>query len=126
MASPEAVIRFLIGRLVELGQVSPEHAARAACQVVARERQSPTAIGAGAALPHSKSEVPGVVGIVGRSPVPLPWSGADGVPVREACLLLTPVDQPRASMRALQHAVAVLSREGTDAEPGAAPDRRGM
>lgn len=63
-------------------------------------------------MPHSKSEVPGVIGIVGRSRTPLPWQGQDGVPVREVCLLLTSVDQPREAMQALKRTVAVLQGEG--------------
>jgi mannitol/fructose-specific phosphotransferase system IIA component (Ntr-type) len=71
-------------------------------------------------MPHSKSEVKGVIGLFGRSQIPLPWQGLDGVPVREVCLLLTPVDQPREAMQALQETVAIL--KGKDrAERVAAP-----
>ena len=107
-SSPDSVIRFLVGELVRQGRVNPEHAERAICQVVNRERQGSTALGNGAAMPHSTSEVEGVIGIVGRSRTPLPWLGPDGAPVREVCLLLTPVDQPREAMQALKNTVAVL------------------
>lgn len=110
-SSPEAVIRFMVGELVRQGRVTPEHAERAICQVVNRERQGSTALGNGTAMPHSKSEVGGVIGIVGRSPTPLLWQGPDDAPVHEVCLLLTPVDQPREAMQALKHTVAVLQRE---------------
>jgi len=107
-SSPDSVIRFLVGELVRHGRVHPEHAERTIRQVVNRERQGSTLLGNGAAMPHSKSEVPSVIGIVGRSRTPLPWHGPDGVPVREVRLLLTPVDQPREAMRALKQTVAGL------------------
>ena len=107
--SPESVILFMIGTLVEQGRLSEDHAARAACQVVRREHQGSTALGRGAALPHAKSEVPGVIGLIGRSPTSLQWQTPDGVPVREACLLLTPAAQPGVGFQALQEAGAVLS-----------------
>jgi mannitol/fructose-specific phosphotransferase system IIA component (Ntr-type) len=108
VSSPDSVIRFLICELVRQGRVAPEHAERAICQVVRRERQGSTALGSGVAMPHSKSEVAGVIGIVGRSRIPLPWQGPDGAPVHGVCLLLTPVNQPREAMQALKHTVAVL------------------
>jgi mannitol/fructose-specific phosphotransferase system IIA component (Ntr-type) len=111
--SPEQVIRYMVEQLVGQGRISPKHANRAACQIITRESQGATAIGGGAALPHSKSEVPGVVGLIGRSRVPLPWQPQDGVTVREVCLLLLPVDQPSSSLQALQEAVAALSDRGS-------------
>jgi mannitol/fructose-specific phosphotransferase system IIA component (Ntr-type) len=107
-SSPEEVVRFLVAELVRHGRVSPSHAERAICQVINRERQGSTALGNGVAMPHSKSEVEAVIGIVGRSRTPLPWQGQDRVPVHEVCLMLTPVDKPREALQALERTVAVL------------------
>jgi mannitol/fructose-specific phosphotransferase system IIA component (Ntr-type) len=106
--SPESVIRFMIGQLVMQGHVSREHADRAIRQVVTRESQGSTALGNGVAMPHSKSEVVEVIGLIGRSQIPLPWQGPDGVPVHEVCLMLTPVDQPQEALEALRETVTVL------------------
>ena len=78
------------------------------------------------AMPHPKSEVASVIGLIGRSRMPLPWQTPDGVPVREVCLLLTPVGQPREAMQALRETVAVLSGMDSDhVEPGPVHDRVG-
>jgi mannitol/fructose-specific phosphotransferase system IIA component (Ntr-type) len=124
--STESVIRYMIGHLVEQGRISREHAARAACQVVTRENQGSSALGRGAAMPHSKSEVAGVVGLIGRSQRPLPWQASDGVAVHEVRLLLTPVDKPREAMQALKNAAEFLSVNNTDnGEQCMAPDSGG-
>ena len=107
-SSPESVIRFMIRQLVKQGQISQEHADRAICQIVTREGEGSTALGNGMAMPHSKSEVAEVVGLFGRSRIPLPWQGPDGVPVCEVCLLLTPVHEPQEAMHALKETVAIL------------------
>jgi PTS system nitrogen regulatory IIA component len=112
-SSPESVIRYLVGQLVKRGSISPGQADRAVCQVVTRERQGSTALASGVAVPHSKTEVPRPVGIIGRSPVPVPWGSPGDVPVDEVCLLLLPVDDPRAHMRALEEAVSVLSGQSS-------------
>jgi len=109
VSTTESVIRFMIGQLAEQGRISREHATRAICQVVTRESQGATAVGRGVAMPHSKSEVEGVIGLVGRSTLPLPWHAPDGVSVREVWLLLTPAGQPRQCLQAFQDAAAVLS-----------------
>src|SRR5437870_269940 len=79
--SAESVIRFLIDKLVKQGLINPEHASRAACQVVTREPQGSTALATGIAVPHSKSEVLRPVGIVGRSRAAIPWQSPEDVAV---------------------------------------------
>jgi mannitol/fructose-specific phosphotransferase system IIA component (Ntr-type) len=108
-ASSDSAIRYLIGQLVEWGHVPASHASRAACEVVTRERQGSTTLATGVAVPHSKSDVPEPVGIIGRSSVQIPWESSSAVPVHEVCLLLLPVTKPQEYIRALKEAVAVLS-----------------
>jgi nitrogen PTS system EIIA component len=102
-SSPEAAVRFLVGQLVQSKRLAPENADRVVCQVLHRESLGSTGIGRGFALPHNKSDVVGeVLGIIGRSAVPITWPDSfDGVPVRVVCLLVTPACEPGASMRAL-------------------------
>lgn len=106
-SSPEAAVRFLVGQLVQLGQLPLENADRVVCQVLRRESLGSTGVGRGFALPHSKSDVVGeVLGIVGRSAVPMTWPGAlDAEPVRIVCLLVTPAIEPGVAMRALASVV---------------------
>jgi mannitol/fructose-specific phosphotransferase system IIA component (Ntr-type) len=110
VASPEAAVKFLVNELVRLGRLRPENAARVTSQVVHRESLGSTGVGRGVALPHSKSnEVGEVLGVVGRSAVPVPWPGAmDEEPVRVVCLLITPASEPDASFRALEAAARQL------------------
>ncbi len=110
--SPDAVVRFLVGHLVEGGSLAAEHAARVIDQILRRESLGSTAIGGGVAVPHSKSEfVFQVLGLIGRTAEPVKWPGAvDGVPVRLACLLVTPATDPGASLRALEAVVRRLRR----------------
>jgi PTS system fructose-specific IIA component/PTS system nitrogen regulatory IIA component len=109
-SSPEVAVRFLVGQLVESGRLRAEHAERVTCQVLRRESQGSTGIGRGVAVPHSKSDaVDRVLGIVGRSGMPVVWPGAlDAVPVRIVCLLVTPASDPRECLRALETVVRRL------------------
>ncbi len=113
VSSPEAAVRFLVGKLVESQQVTPENADRIICQVLHRESLGSTALGRGYALPHSKSDVVDeVLGIVGRSAVPINWPGAvDGESVRVVCLLVTPALEPEAALRALTVAARQIRGE---------------
>ena len=109
VTSQDSVIRFLIAQLVKQSQITEEQGARATCQVIKRERQGSTALGGGVALPHSKSEVSGVLRLIGRSQIPLPWEGPDGIAVHEVCLLLTPADQPMVVLQALKETATRLT-----------------
>jgi mannitol/fructose-specific phosphotransferase system IIA component (Ntr-type) len=109
ISSFDSVIHFLIERLAEEGRIPKQHVSRAACQVVTRESQGSTVLATGIAVPHSKSEVPEAIGIIGQSPVPIPWGSNYDVPVHEVCLLLLPVNDPSEHMRALKEATDILS-----------------
>lgn len=113
VSSSEATVRFLVGQLVQSGRLRREDADRVVCAVLHREASGLTGIGRGVALPHSKSEfVSEVVGIVGRSAVPVSWPGAmDAEPVRVICLLVTPTAEPGECLRALQDAVRQVEGE---------------
>ncbi len=102
--TPEQAIRFLIGEIVRAGLLSAEGIANAVTRVLHRESLGTTAIGKGIALPHSKIDgLAGVVGVIGHCVEPMEWPGAlDGGPVRLVCLMLAPVSEPAAYLRALE------------------------
>ena len=104
VSSPDAAVKFLVGYLVQSGRLEAEHAERVVCQVLRRESQGSTGIGQGFALPHSKSDVvKEVLGVVGKSKVPVIWPGAiDAEPIHVVCLLVTPDSNHPASFRALE------------------------
>ena len=88
-----------------------------------REGLASTGIGRGVSLPHSKSDqVSEVLGIVGRSAVPVNWPGAvDDVPVQLVCLMITPASDPRATLQALEAAVRQIRSNPPPAGPAPAP-----
>jgi nitrogen PTS system EIIA component len=113
VSSPEAVVKFLVGQLVQAKRLRPEDADRVVCQVLHRESLGSTGLGRGLALPHSKSDVVGeVLGIFGRSAVPVTWPGAlDSQPVYVVGLLVTPASEPGTSLRALTAVVRQIRGE---------------
>jgi PTS system nitrogen regulatory IIA component len=112
-SSPEAAIKFLVDELVRDGRLKRKCADDVKCRVLYRESLGSTGIGRGVALPHYKCDnIDEVLGIVGRSAVPVPWPGAvDEEPVRVVCMIVTPSSQPGASMQALESAVRQLRNE---------------
>jgi mannitol/fructose-specific phosphotransferase system IIA component (Ntr-type) len=112
-ACAEDAIKFLVGKLVEAGQIPAKQADRIARQILHRESLGSTVIGRGSAVPHSKcNDVEKVQGIVGRSAVPINWpSTIDAGPVRCVYLLVTPASDPSACLRALE-AVSRKIRDG--------------
>jgi mannitol/fructose-specific phosphotransferase system IIA component (Ntr-type) len=101
--SPEQVIRFLVGRLVDAGCLLAEHAEDAIGRVLAREQLGPTAIGEGVALPHATTpSIHNIAGVGARSASGVPWRAPDGQPVQRICLILAPPDRPGDYLRVLE------------------------
>jgi mannitol/fructose-specific phosphotransferase system IIA component (Ntr-type) len=117
-ASPEAAVNYLLGQLVQMGQLRPEDAAPLAAKILRREALSSSAIGRGVALPHAKSEaVNKVVGIIGRPAQPVAWPGAsDDVPIHTVSLVIIPASPAGEWLRALEGVVRQL-REGSAQGP---------
>ncbi len=103
-ASVETAVKFLVDELARSGRLPAEHAARVRRQVLHRESLGSTRISRGVALPHSKSDVVGeVLGIVGKADVPTPRPDTKKAePLRLVCLLVTPIAEPGAALRALE------------------------
>ena len=101
--SAEAVIGFLIGRLVAAGALRGELAGEATQRVLARERLGSTAIGHGVALPHATSQaVERIVGVGTRSATGVAWNGRSDALVQRICLILAPPDRPGDYLRVLE------------------------
>src|SRR5256885_12590014 len=70
--------------------------------ILERERQFPTGIGYGVAVPHGKTPVLSALVIVaGATPPPVPYEKIDGEPVRPFFLFAGPESCARAPVQAL-------------------------
>jgi mannitol/fructose-specific phosphotransferase system IIA component (Ntr-type) len=102
-ATPEAVVRFLVGELAMTCGVAAEQIDDVVRRVMQRETLGTTGIGGGVALPHTRSDAILDRGIlVGRLAAPMDWHAIDGEPVRFVCLLLAPPAQPGEYLRAME------------------------
>jgi PTS system fructose-specific IIA component/PTS system nitrogen regulatory IIA component len=101
--SAEAIIGFLIGRLVAAGALRGELASETTQRVLARERLGSTAIGHGVALPHATTPaVERIVGVGTRSPAGVAWNARNDALVHRICLILAPPDRPGDYLRVLE------------------------
>jgi PTS system nitrogen regulatory IIA component len=105
------VLAEMAGHLAREGVVADGPAL--ARQLVEREGRSPTAMGAGIAVPHSKlPTLPGVVVAVGRARTPVDFAAPDGKPVDLIFLLLSPAETPAAHLLALSRLSRILRAPG--------------
>jgi fructose-specific phosphotransferase system IIA component len=96
----DAVIRELIGVLVDAGQISDQQAVYDA--VLAREALGSTGLEAGIAVPHAKTDSVSELTIaIGISPAGLDYEALDGEPSRLFFLMLAPPDQSGPHIEAL-------------------------
>lgn len=103
-ASPQTAIRFLVTALAKHGRLDAAAVDPVAEAVDAREAVATTAIGKGVAIPHDSNSdhVKKLIGIIGKSAVPISWPGAgDSKPVCEVYLLVSPRNEPGQHLRAL-------------------------
>ena len=109
--SVESAIRFLVECLIERGFLQVESADEAVNKILKREMLGSTAVGEGAALPHSGiSGVDRLIGIFAHCASPVPWESPDGQKVRSICLLLAPIKRPALYLRALNQVVPAIRR----------------
>lgn len=126
LASSQAVVEYLVQRLVDLGKVPSAQASRIVCQVMHRESLGSAAIGKGVALPHSKSDaIKDMVGIIGKSTDGVSWQGAlDAEPVRVVCLFVYSTDRPKEALRGLEAIARRFRRNMDDGGEGPGPSRK--
>ncbi len=80
--------------------------------ILEREKQFPTGIGYGVAVPHGKTPALTSLGIVaGVAPAPVPYETIDGEPVRLFFLLAGPESQAGAHVKALSRISRLVRRE---------------
>ena len=100
----EAVIRDLVGALVEGGRVSDADREDIVKAIIKREELGSTGIGRGVAVPHTKHpSVERLVGTVGVSPAGVDFDSLDGEKVQLLFLLISPPDRPGDHLRALEN-----------------------
>lgn len=103
----EGVLRELVA-LVGNGGVSDDVFGA----ILERERQFPTGIGYGVAVPHGKTPaLAGLVIVAGTTPTPVPYETIDGEPVRLFFLLVGPESAAGAHVKALSRISRLVRRE---------------
>jgi len=106
----EGVLRELVDLLVQQdGGAAPDDVLGA---ILERERQFPTGIGYGVAVPHGKTPaLANLVVVAGTTPAPVPYETVDGEPVRLFFLLAGPESQAGAHVKALSRISRLVRRE---------------
>ena len=80
--------------------------------ILERERQFPTGIGYGVAVPHGKTPaLASLVVVAGTSPAPVPYETIDGQPVRLFFLLAGPESAAGAHVKVLSRISRLVRRE---------------
>ncbi len=115
-SSPAAAMEYLVGRLVEWGQIPLNDAPDITRQLLHRESLGSTAIGGAAAIPHIASDlVERFIGVIGRSESGFVWPGAaDGESVRLVCVFVTSAANAEERMLALENLARRLRSLGNE------------
>jgi len=109
----QGVLRELVGMLLP-GDGS--HGEEVLAAVLERERQFPTGIGHGVAVPHGRTPVmTGLAMVAGTSPNPVTYETIDGQPVRLFFLLAGPETMAGAHVKALSRISRLVRQEGVRA-----------
>jgi len=96
--------------VVAVGNGSPSDEVLGA--ILERERQFPTGIGYGVAVPHGKTPaLSALVVVAGTTPTPVPYETIDGEPVRLFFLLVGPESAAGAHVKALSRISRLVRRE---------------
>lgn len=112
--SKEGVLRELVDLLAGDGPASGGRspADDVLQAILERERQFPTGIGYGVAVPHGKTPaLANLVAVAGTSPTAVPYETVDGEPVRLFFLLAGPESQAGAHVKALSRISRLVRRE---------------
>lgn len=92
-------------------------------QILRREREFGTAVGAGVAIPHARIEgLKNPVIAFGRAPRGIDWDAPDGLPVDSVFLLATPVGTEDIHVQIMAAIAASMLREETRLRIRQAPD----
>ena len=108
--SKEGVLRELVELLVGTNGAAPD----VLQAVMERERQFPTGIGYGVAVPHGKTPaLANLVAVAGTARSPVPYETVDGEPVRLFFMLAGPESQAGTHVKALSRISRLVRREAT-------------
>src|SRR5688500_20025860 len=103
-SSKEAVIREMVGALVEAGQIRGDDLEGIIKAIMKREELGSTGIGRGVAVPHTKHpSIDRLVGTVAISSDGVNFESLDGEKVHLLFLLVSPPDRPGDHLRALEN-----------------------
>src|SRR6266581_3821989 len=117
--SKEGVLREWVELLVGSNGAAPD----VLQAVMERERQFPTGIGYGVAVPHGKTPaLANLIAVAGTARTPVPYETVDGEPVRLFFLLAGPESQAGAHVKALSRISRLVRREPIRARLLAASD----
>jgi PTS system nitrogen regulatory IIA component len=106
----DGVLRELVGLLLPGDGAQGEEVLSA---VLERERQFPTGIGHGVAVPHGRTPaLAGLSMVAGTSVTPVRYETVDGQPVRLFFLLAGPETMAGAHVKALSRISRLVRREG--------------
>lgn len=109
----EGVLRELVGMLLPGDGAQGEEVLAA---ILERERQFPTGIGHGVAVPHGRTPALGALEIVaGTSPNPVRYETIDGQPVRVFFLVAGPEALAGAHVKVLSRISRLVRQEGVRA-----------
>jgi mannitol/fructose-specific phosphotransferase system IIA component (Ntr-type) len=96
-------------------------------RMVEREREAPTALGHGTAVPHAKStEVDRPLCAFGRHASGIPFGAGDGEPCRLFFAVLAPASQPNVHLKIMARIARLVSREEARQRILAAGDRQAV
>jgi len=108
------VLRELVGVLLQGDGVAADEVLAA---ILERERQFPTGIGYGVAVPHGRTPALGALGVVaGTTPAPVPYETVDGEPVRIFFLMAGPESQAGVHVKAISRIARMVRHEGIRAK----------
>jgi PTS system nitrogen regulatory IIA component len=108
-ADKEGVLRELVAMVGNGGVALSDEVLGA---ILERERQFPTGIGYGVAVPHGKTPaLAALVVVAGTTLAPVPYETIDGEPVRLFFLLVGPESEAGAHVKALSRISRLVRRE---------------
>jgi mannitol/fructose-specific phosphotransferase system IIA component (Ntr-type) len=110
----EALIRELADLALSRENLSRDQVEAATRSIIVREEFGTTGIGLGFACPHTRfTFIPSVPVRVSWAVVdpPVHFGALDGLPLKLACCIISPADQPGNHLRALEYVSQVVLRE---------------
>ncbi|MBI3879391.1 MAG: PTS sugar transporter subunit IIA [Verrucomicrobia bacterium] len=117
----------LVGHLVGVGKIQPEHREAITAVVKKRETSMSTGIGFGIGIPHASTDlIHEVIGAFGRSRAGLNFDALDNQPVHLVMLFLVPQGQFQKHLHTLANIAKLLHSKEFRSSLEQAPDAQAM